>query len=309
MSTTMVDTPKPRTLKVTKAADGLPRVKGVATDKHPDPIATIEVVTPEMAEAWLAQDSYNRPIMESLFQRYTRDVAMARWLLSGDAIRFDWDGVLIDGQHRLWAAVESKCAFRTFVIRGLDPAVFVILDSGSKRSVGDVLGIQKKVNGKLKAAVARYIFFYKTGGEAEALARGKVRGGKSGPTTQEVLAAFARYEEAIDESISRAKALKDADQLLPLGLAAFLHFACAEKNRQLANRFFGDLSAEQADRGSPTFLLIRRLREWRRRRIHQSRLLGDATIRVWNAVRENRPLGKLSLLTRFDAKTGTPKIL
>ena len=40
---------------------------------------------------------------------------------SGLSIQFDWDGRMIDGQHRCEAGIESGVTIRMLVVKGLDP--------------------------------------------------------------------------------------------------------------------------------------------------------------------------------------------
>lgn len=70
---------------------------------------------------------------------YEHDMKKGRWMFNGDPIRFDRDGNLIDGQHRLEAVRKSGIPQTFVVIEGLDPECAQTIDIGYKRSVEDYL--------------------------------------------------------------------------------------------------------------------------------------------------------------------------
>ena len=71
------------------------------------------LITPEIAEAWLTQNNNNRPVSAGVIRKYARDMRADKWLFTGDAIRFDKNKNLIDGQHRLMACIAAETPFRT----------------------------------------------------------------------------------------------------------------------------------------------------------------------------------------------------
>lgn len=103
------------------------------------PTMHIQIVTPEQAKEWLAAEFQQRPIKFSLVSRFAREMKAGRWLFTADPIRFDKDGNLIDGQHRLRACVSADTPFETVVWTGFPSEVFKALDRGRTRSLGDNL--------------------------------------------------------------------------------------------------------------------------------------------------------------------------
>jgi hypothetical protein len=66
-----------------------------------------------------------------------------KWVAaSGEAIKFDWNGKLIDGQHRLNAIVDFDKPVKMAVIKNADPETAYIADQGLKRSVSDLITIK-----------------------------------------------------------------------------------------------------------------------------------------------------------------------
>lgn len=119
--------------------------------------ATIETINPTTAGAWLELNKENRPVRDRHVAALAKDMAEGRWQLNGEAIVFDWNGLLLDGQHRLWAAFDHQQTFTSLVVRGVDPTAFKTIDSGLKRSAGDVLGKAGIAYGPLVAATIRLV--------------------------------------------------------------------------------------------------------------------------------------------------------
>ena len=104
---------------------------------------TEEVITVEMAEAWLENNlDRNRPLSTPHVNELARRIKNGDWVLTGQAILFDDSGRLIDGQHRLSALCLAAAGYtlRSLVTRGIyDKGAFLALDEGKRRSASDVL--------------------------------------------------------------------------------------------------------------------------------------------------------------------------
>lgn len=117
---------------------------------------SIIMVDTAMAKRWLSCNVNNRPIRPRTVDRYRDDMVSGRWLLSGDPVRFNVDGELSDGQHRLTAL--SQCdglSLPMLVIRGLAREAQSVMDQGVKRTPGDQLGLTGVKNANNIAATAR----------------------------------------------------------------------------------------------------------------------------------------------------------
>jgi hypothetical protein len=115
----------------------------------PEPKSTWMDMTPEMAEFYLTFNiEHNRPVNSSHVDFLASEMASGRFKVNGDTIRVDWDGRLIDGQHRLRAIVKSGVTIHMLVVENLEPEAFVTIDIGGRaRGCKDVLAI----NGELSA--------------------------------------------------------------------------------------------------------------------------------------------------------------
>lgn len=125
------------------------------------------LITPDVAKSWLDKNTNNRRLARTTVEAYASDMAAGRWRLTGDPIRFDVNGTLIDGQHRLAACVKSNKPFASAVIYGLPTEAREVLDIGKKRTVRDVLMMEGTLQCDLNslAAAARFLArFRDTGG-------------------------------------------------------------------------------------------------------------------------------------------------
>lgn len=128
---------------------------------HPDlPGVTcrIQWVTPEMAYDWLLVNRDNRPEKTKHTQAIARALRKGQWKFDAHPVRFDVNGDLMDGQHRLRAIVKSGEPALIAVWRGLEPESRAVMDSGVPRTTRDALAMRNTPYATLVAAVARYIF-------------------------------------------------------------------------------------------------------------------------------------------------------
>jgi hypothetical protein len=97
-------------------------------------------ITPEIAQGWLdANNGKNyRCLGEDTARRYAALMKVGKWIEEHpDAIQFDWDGNLGNGQHRLKAVVIFDKPVRMFVEEGIDPSKFLGTDKNKGRSLAD----------------------------------------------------------------------------------------------------------------------------------------------------------------------------
>lgn len=120
-------------------------------------------ITPQMAVEWLNKMGGNRTLSRRIVDRYARDMTADKWRLTGDAIRLDKAGCVRDGQHRLRAIVASGITIRSYVFFGIDEDAVTVIDTGKKRSPGDMLKMRGVENPLRVAATARWLLSIKYG--------------------------------------------------------------------------------------------------------------------------------------------------
>jgi hypothetical protein len=80
-----------------------------------------------------------------------------RWRRTGEPIIFDESGQLVDGQHRMWAVIESGCTIDMLVVRGVPMDAIHNIDTGKPRSTAQVMQILGGQNTTKLVSIARAI--------------------------------------------------------------------------------------------------------------------------------------------------------
>lgn len=115
-------------------------IRESTTFESAEPSARLMRIPPATAQAWLARSAGNRAIRATHVEYLANAIEAGDWLINGDAIRFDGNGSLIDGHHRLHAVVKSGQAIQSIVVTGLCPeARFAIDINNAARTLQDVV--------------------------------------------------------------------------------------------------------------------------------------------------------------------------
>lgn len=121
-------------------------------------------LTKELAEQLWDRNEHNRRFREHLAAKYAVEMEEGRWLCNGETIVFDTHGRLIQGQHRVKGVIISGVTIYTYMVFDVDPAAFITMDSGAKRSAADQLGIVGQKHTTALASAATLLYRYDTGG-------------------------------------------------------------------------------------------------------------------------------------------------
>lgn len=119
----------------------------VPNDPLRGPYSIVIDVDPPQAFRWLDGNTHNRPVKQQHVERLARDMKAGRWRLTHQGIAFDTTGLLIDGQHRLWAVIEANVTVKLRVFFNEPPENRHVLDTGERRSNLDVLAITEQAGG------------------------------------------------------------------------------------------------------------------------------------------------------------------
>ncbi len=115
-------------------------------------------ITPKLAEELLAKNTSNRPLSQRHVDVLVGAMKRGEWLSSGDTIKISTQNVLLDGQHRLNAIVQSGVTIEMVIASGVQPEAFHVIDTGAKaRGASDILAIQGEEKPHVLAAAVRII--------------------------------------------------------------------------------------------------------------------------------------------------------
>jgi hypothetical protein len=246
----------------------------------------------KQAEAALATNVHNRPERDRRTLGYFRNIVTGQFQFVGDTICFDWDGKLIDGQHRMKAVVRAAEAAEragldpgtagiwVIVVRGLPPEAQDSKDIGAARSAGDQLKLAGFDYASQMATLARMII---TLGSAMPALPGvsTVR-----PTDPEVHQLVRQLSEEMTECIGltkgglrRAKELKLMPRAVQYALWEFRSY-----DPKTADGWLEWLvSGADMPEGHPVMVLRRYLLNPRRRKLSALDQL-DLFHQSWNAL-------------------------
>jgi len=129
-----------------------------------EPTAVFVDITPKVAQAMLEFNTNNRTLRRHQVAVLAEEMSRKQWLATGEAIRFDVDGLLLDGQHRLEGCIAAKMTLRNqLVVTGLSRKAFAVIDTGMKRTPKDTLSIAGIANGSAIAPVVRLLTVIEAG--------------------------------------------------------------------------------------------------------------------------------------------------
>lgn len=250
------------------------------------PTAVVIDVTPELAREWLRNNTHNRKLRDRAVADYARDMAAGHWTLNGEAIKFATDGTVLDGQHRLRAVIDADTTVQMLIVVGLDPAAQETMDTGRKRTTGDVMGLRGEANAHTLAAVLRRIWAWKSGDYRF--------GGTYAATNRECADLLAQHPE-IRRSTEIAVRTRNAFPHIPQSSLGVAHHLFSTLALDEATWFFQRIAdGAELPLGHPVLALRARVTSERLDsvRMPESRHMAYL-IRTWNAVREGRSLDRL----------------
>lgn len=251
-------------------------------------------ITPEVALEWLEKNTNNRPVDRKVTAFLVEEITAGRWKVNGDAIRFDTQGNLIDGQHRLYAIAKAGVAVESLVIHDLESGVFDTIDCGKRRSVGDALTLAGESNAYVLGRALSWLAKHEVGTLDTPIPC------RSATLVQEVLKQHPGIRDSIPVSYR-------SRHLLPSPLGAALHYIFSGIDKPLADEMFDGLATGFVPNKADGFHLLReRLLRERGRTIgtSQSLFVAALAIKAWNT----RLLRKSIEVLKWTREEPFPKI-
>lgn len=250
------------------------------------PQALIITITPQLAKELLKRNRHNRKLRERAVGDYARDMAEGHWPINGEAIKLAVNGDVLDGQHRLHALFRANVAVDMFVVIGLAPETQESMDSGRKRTTGDVLSLRSEDNAVTLAAILRRVWAWQQGDRKFSA--------RNTPTTAECAALLAAHPE-LRRSTEIAVRTRAAFPHIPQSVLGTCHFLFNEINSAETAWFFQRLGdGAELPLGHPILALRTRVTSERTDnvRLSEDRYMAYL-IRTWNACRDGRDLSRL----------------
>lgn len=210
-------------------------------------------IGPPLAHEFLKLNRSNRPISARRVRRYAEMMRRGEWPYAGDPIRFDLEGWLIDGQHRLLAVIESGALIVFSVLRGLPPEARDVIDQGAKRTGGDVLTIHGVDNGKRLSAALKWVY-------RDAYDLEMASGGEAHPSMRQLVALHETHPGLTEHMHVESWLRRAPFRRYPPSLAAELHYEMATRVEPFAADLFWQRVVDGAQlEATDPILLLRNL--------------------------------------------------
>ncbi len=243
---------------------------------------TIESISPDKARQYLARNTENRKLDKQVVARYAGAMRRGEWDANGVPIIFSDDDVLIDGQHRLAAAVQENFTLTVPVVHGIAKTARTTIDRGKGRTPGDVFTLMGEKNAHKLASACGVLFRYWDGVL-------KLEGGYFHPTTAQLLKVLSDHPQLRDS----LNADKQIIGITP-SLVVALHYLFGlddEIGCELRDEFFNQLRIDfNGTRHSATQLLSQRMisnASSSIRRLKTS-VMAALFIKAWKAFRDDK---------------------
>lgn len=266
------------------------------TQNNTDPISgvTVEPATLDAALATqlLATNTGNRPVKLHNVGRFAEDMIAGRWAFTGEPIKIDRNGVLLDGQNRCFAVIRANeevkgISIPVLIVRGLDPQAQDQMDTGSPRSVGDQLSRRGVSKYAMLAAATRVMCMYKSNAQR--------------PLHSVMLQYFDDHKDVLNEA---ADAIHDSNNSSGVNTSVLIAARClineVSKDEVAVDTFFVELSTGAGlEDGSPILALRTRAQTAKMRREYITNIhYLNMVIRAWNAWRKGEDMKKFPLWGR-----------
>lgn len=269
---------------------------------HPLPDQhTVMPITPDIAANWLEHRNLerNRKYSRLIEAKYASEIRAGLWKTSPQGVSFDWDGFLLDGQHRLGAIVKTGTTVDLFVSVGWDPDCFVVLDTGHKRNVSQLI---THPHSKLMSGAARYL-----GAVTGQLRTGMLRGGvyAHGASSGDVFAVVQAWPE-LGTYAASAQHVRNKAQILAAPHLAVLAQASRTQYADRIPSWLDGLAWGENLTGLDARLHLRNRFAAERRALANAQAMAYGLIvQAWNAYATNTQISVL----RGRGEDHTPEIV
>lgn len=247
-------------------------------------------VTPHLANQLLEMNTRNRKISPTNLAKVSLQMQRGEWELNGEAIKVAKDGRILDGQHRLKAAVDTSTTFQTLIVYGLEDHTQATMDTGTPRPLSTLLSLRGYKNGNSLAAIVTAIIRSEQWSISAAVSGGS---NKYVVTNQQV---FERLE--LETSLADLPNLVTRVSRIgiPKKTGGLLYYKFSEIDGEDTQDFFDRLhSGAGLERGNPILVLrnsLASLKDNVKGEINQKHVAA-ITIKAWNKYRLGEELHQL----------------
>lgn len=217
------------------------------------------MVTPKLAEEILNHNTFNRALRPGKVEQIARDIMAGLWKKNGATVVIAKDNVLLDGQHRLFAVIESDTPVPMIVVRNADKDVLPTIDTGISRNYSDYRKLSAKGNGETfsypneLSAALRLVQWYDTRWPAFPSGRGK------GLPSHQELDAFLELHPGLPDRVAEVAAFSKLKKLGSAMTTAFVYAMAHQSHPEQAEQWLQILKTGDAPINHPANVLREKL--------------------------------------------------
>ena len=241
-------------------------------------------LTPRKAKEFLETNGGRpnfRRVIDHHLQALARDMKAGRWVDNPSPIIFNTDGIMIDGQHRCLAVLQSGVTVNTFVAHNCDDQYEMSVDGDMVlRKFSDYLKAQGVTNYTNVASVVRII--WKMGGHRKLT-------GRETPSRNELDRTYRRNKHAIDQAVALARRAEKVINPVPMSYVVFV--ACRTWQEDQVRAFVEGVSTgADLSKEDPRFILRKLMLENRvaQQKLSTAQAVAYA-INAWNLYSQGTP--------------------
>lgn len=289
-----------------------------AAKKQPEPevpkqsIRT-EVWTPQRAKEALRENKVNRKLREQDVDRYQRAMTRGHWGGQQDPpqdgqrgvctepLVFDWNGNLIDGQHRLNAQIQAEATIQWFVLRGVPPETQKHINTAVGRTAADQLSFMQKKHAAVLGGVARWAFM---------LSEGRAGEGKFKVSVEEIVEMVENHKDLEHSAYMGMYARNGLVNVSPTPVGAAHWWIAQHNNHAEADMFIDRLvRMNHEGEGSAVLALLKRFANIKNNNQHvTTRDQIVMILKAWNYDVEGKYVSKINTYNR-DGVFRLPEVL
>lgn len=261
-----------------------------------------QTISPAIARAWLSRNKVNRPLVRQHVDALKAAIAGGGYLYTGEPVIFDNGDWLIDGQHRLTAIAEGTRPVEINVVIGVEPRAQDVIDVGRRRELSDLLHMKYGVSdSKTAASAIRMLVCYRKSDGKYVRRTPGVNPPVPTPTLEEGHACYLE-EKGIVGSVSVASAIC---RHLGHGRGAwtFMHYLMSHIDADAAQDVFDGLATGAGLKKGDAILTFRNQLIARKKQDAKALGVQELCVKilmVWDAYRDDRPLGKIMIQDRTN---------
>jgi len=248
----------------------------------------------------LDRNKNNRPLSDSHVQRIAGQIRAGKWIFNGDTIKISDDGEVVDGQHRLWACIESKKPIETVIVYGVPREAFATVDTLRRpRSGGDVLALNGATRYRnIAASALSWLIRWQRGCLED------YRAPQNRIENSDIEEAFGHHAGII-RAVERAVAVRSIGNPSIIG---FFYYVLSNKSPELAERMMATLADPSSVSVNDPFF---RLRAYFTADHHKQKLPLDSIalmIKAANAAKSGERVTRLLWISQGKNAEPFPKL-